>query len=294
MIRSSCLFAILAMILLGSGCSLGGVHVKVSSDGSGEYQLMHMQFGENSQSDRSEIKGTEPLNAFDMSFQVKRYQFDHLSKVSQGKLSFNYVDQGKTVLIDVTVPVDPEAEWIQSMELSRKRFKNMKKKLKKQIEQKAGKQAKTKMARGFMNKFNEKIPVSITVQAPGEVLDIEVLKPEENAPDWTKMGGATKTGGPFSGSGMGGGSDSDQENEDHKASISIPVDEIFHSQIDLYKVRITADKGEIQNETVQNEGQKDKGDYHTKTFKTRPSQDDQEDDENEHEEEKEGDSESSY
>lgn len=266
------LWAILCVLLIVSGCTLGGVEVQVNSDGSGKYKLTRIQFESDENGTKQKgLEGAEPRTDVNMSMNIRGYHFEDLNNLSHGNLTFNFQEKRRHFLIDVSVPVNSDAAWFRSLDITRKKIKHMSKTFQNQLQDripvpsegsengKIPKNLNPKMA----EKFRENIPVTIKVKAPGEVKEIKVLQPRQNAPDWSRKGDVN----PGASSGLQSENQKNGEKDENTATIAIPLKQIQKSDMEIYKVRIRVEK-EINMIKSRNKKQEEPSpeEFHTQKF----------------------------
>ncbi len=166
----------LLFLLPSLGCSIGSVVVEVEKKGSGRMEFSTLKIG--GAENMPEIEGTSPERNSSYTLVRSSYTFEDISSVSFGGLNFDRTLDEGTAQIDVTVPLHPEAKWIQQLDVTEQRIEDLKKRLKRMSERLAERETPIDV------EPEDALKLKFEINVPEEIEDYQVDAPDLDDHDW--------------------------------------------------------------------------------------------------------------
>jgi hypothetical protein len=174
------LSVLIVLFLLPSiGCSIGSVVVDVEKDGSGRMEFSTLKLGE--AENMPDVEGASPERSSSYTLERSSYTFQDLSSVALDGLRFNRTVEDGTATIKVTVPVHPEAKWVQQLKVSEERINDLKKRLKSISDRLAERETPLDVDP------EDALKLKMEINVPEEIEDYEVDAPDLDDHDWVSQ-----------------------------------------------------------------------------------------------------------
>lgn len=158
------------------GCSIGSVVVNVEEGGSGQVEFSTLKLDEIK--NPPEIKGATHERSSSYTIERRSYDFADISSVSFEALTFERSVESGTARLDVTVPVQADARWLQQLDVTEERIRELKKRLEQVSDRLSEREAPMDLDPDDALKLKFEINVPETLQ------DIEVDAPDLDDHEW--------------------------------------------------------------------------------------------------------------
>lgn len=204
----------------------GNVQLTVFPDGSGQATIIRpdMKYPEKSDLDSSNFKGMTSYQNYKAQFQTDKFDMEEVSKAELGGITFDFKDQGETVMIKMNVPIGPDQPWFKQLNVDQKSLDNMLKFKDRFLSTASDQVEMLTMGLGLDNPF-----VTLQINAPGHIVSKNVSQP-----DWQSDFAISEL--------IGGGSGAE-----NKAYLQIPISEVKSKKVENLTVKIEARKKPVSS-----------------------------------------------
>ncbi len=200
--------------LLLSGCSLGSITIKIRPDLSGTVVFREVSVAEMEPGEGPKIQGATAKNWAEFKVRVWEYEFHRLSDLSVGGITFQASADDLKILVDMTVPIDPAADWFRDLQVDEVKLRK--------VEEFAKRNMGTRESIPLLLGAENPPQIGITIEFPGEVR----LKRADPAVDASF---------PLLGTGTGS-----EAEKDRQVTLNLAVNDVLKKRADKIVVHVEA------------------------------------------------------